>query len=317
MTRCGITRFEERDIDLLLAEELAVNRAFARWLLSFDPTAPKVTLPAATSNISVHQDGSEADVVADFARIDGGKHRVFIEDKINAPLMDEQLERYVRRAQGDIRMERYTSASIFLVAPANYQVPLPDGVRRITFEQIAAAFPQHLPDARGQWRGDLFLRARPVGSASARDAQVKQDDPYIAEWWNAVYAKLENRHPSYFVHRTQYPRSTYFAPGRTDQPNSIRVDFKGHRGEVDLAFKEWTRANLEVKLKDLPPPPGVVIGNPPSKQSKGSAALRISGMEKVLISDGFDVIDGPMMALYDATRSLLDYWSDHMRHLTK
>jgi predicted dithiol-disulfide oxidoreductase (DUF899 family) len=78
---CHISNFQERDIDLLLAEELRMNNDFATWFTNQVAPDVQVGVPAFRTRISVVEDGSESDVVACFHREDGGVHRVFIEDK--------------------------------------------------------------------------------------------------------------------------------------------------------------------------------------------------------------------------------------------
>jgi hypothetical protein len=90
---CGINNLFERDIDLLLAEEIRVNSDFGRWVMEKFGLTDSLRFPAITTNVSVCEDGSEADVLAIFETVAGSTHRLFVENKIDARLMPEQLER--------------------------------------------------------------------------------------------------------------------------------------------------------------------------------------------------------------------------------
>ncbi len=57
---CGINKFVERDIDMLVAEELRVNAAFCDWLMNEFGKSEDLILPALGTNVSVVEDGSEA-----------------------------------------------------------------------------------------------------------------------------------------------------------------------------------------------------------------------------------------------------------------
>ena len=61
---CGINKLVERDIDMLVAEELRVSVAFCKWITGQFGQVSILDLPAICTNVSVVEDGSEADVVA-------------------------------------------------------------------------------------------------------------------------------------------------------------------------------------------------------------------------------------------------------------
>lgn len=304
-TLCHITNFQERDIDLLLAEELRVNAKFAKWFTQ--QVAPNIPIDttAYRTRVSVVEDGSEADVVACFHRADGGVHRIFIEDKITAQLMPEQLERYQRRALGERTRGVNDSSTVVLFAPASYHAPLPDGVIRMSFEEAAAALEHDNHDTRACYKASFLRAARPIQSVAKRDQRTAEVEPYVAEWWNAVYDMCEREFPGYFLTpKTMYPRSVYFAPRAANMANYIRVDFKGHVGEVDLAFKNIAYADLANAVAGLTLPGKLV-------QNGKSTAIRIDGLSKFVIADGFDVIDTHVLAAFEKTKVLLTFWNEN------
>ena len=302
---CGIHRFVERDIDMLLAEELRVNAAFCKWVLSRFKIHNELILPATHVNVSVAEDGSEADVIATFETVSGGKHRLYIENKIDAMLMPEQLERYVRRAEGDMRRGVVSDCSILFFTPACYmKVILPVGVEQISFEDATEAF-SSFGDLRSQYRASLLMKALPIRTPAARDAHVSSTDPFIKNWWDQVYAMLQLEFPDFFIHRTRYPRSVYFAPSTRGQGGYLRVDFKGNKGEVDLAFKNISAASLADLVSKLSPAPGRIIAN------GRSSAIQIAGLSPFVISDGFGIIQTKVLAAYKATYALLTYWEQN------
>jgi hypothetical protein len=258
---CGINKFVERDVDLLIAEELRVNPDFCAWIFQKLDVQDEFEFPATATNISVVEDGSEADVVATFRSKDGSTHRLFVENKIDASLMPEQLERYVRRAEGEVRKGLVLRYSIVFFTPSNYiKTSLPDVVKQISFEEAANELASY-QDLRSRYRASLLLRSLPLKSSSARDAQVVASDPYIKEWWDRVYAMLEREFPAFFIHKTRYPRSVYFAPQTFGQGRYLRVDFKGHKGEIDLAFKNISADALRRQTSNLIDMPGQIVAN--------------------------------------------------------
>jgi hypothetical protein len=303
---CGINKFVERDIDMMLAEELRVNPEFSRWIMSHFGSTDELAFPAASTNVSVVEDGSEADVVATFITISDEKHRLFIEDKIDAILMPEQLERYVRRGEGEQRRGLIARYSVLFFTPSTYfSATLPSGVVQISFEAAAQELRSRSTDIRSSYRASLLEKALPLWSSAARDKKVVETDPYIKEWWDNVYRMIEREFPQYFRHKARYPRSVYFAPEGPEQAAYLRVDFKGHKGEVDLAFKNISSDALEVVLKKLGPHPGKLVVN------GKSSAIQIAGLQPFVISDGLAIIDTKVRAAYEAAHNLLQFWKSN------
>ena len=299
---CHISNFQERDIDLLLAEELRMNNAFATWFTNQVAHDVQVEVPAFRTRVSVVEDGSESDVIACFHRKDGGIHRIFIEDKITASMMPEQLERYQRRAAAEYARNENQSFSVVLFAPESYRALLPDGVAHVTFGEAAAALDQSADDPRAAYKASFLRAAHPYYSPGSRDRHVAEVEPYVVEWWDAVYEMLDREFPSFFLTpRTRYPRSVYFAPRTSGMADYIRVDFKGHAGEVDLAIKNAGHSELAEALSGLDLPGRLV------KNGK-SSAIRVDGLSKFVISDGFSVIETDVRAAYAATVTLLEFW---------
>lgn len=302
---CGIHKFVERDIDMLLAEELRVSPSFGKWVMSKFGVGDALIFPAIATNVSVVEDGSEADVVATFGTNEGSLHRLFVENKIDAMLMPEQLERYVRRGDGEIRRGLVAKCSVLFFTPSSYLSPvLPPGVQQVSFEQ-AVEFLLLQDDIRSHYRASLLTKALPLGSAVAQDAHVAETDPYIKEWWDSVYLMLEREFPGFFIHKTKYLRSVYFAPETPGQAGYLRVDFKGHKGEVDLAFKNVPAETLQAQVSLTEGMPGKIVAN------GKSSAIQISGLEPFVISDGFAAIDTKVLAAYRAAHDLLTFWKNN------
>lgn len=220
--------------------------------------------------------------------------------------MPEQLERYLRRAEGELRRQLIASFSILFFTPSSYHSTrlFPDCVRRITFEDAASAL-ESQQDLRSRYRASLLTRALPIRTPAARDAYVAATDPYIKKWWDSVYVMLERDFPGFFIHKTRYPRSTYFAPETPGQARYLRIDFKGHKGEVDLAFKNISELALREQVSKMDDLPGQIVSN------GKSTAIQIAGLDPFVISDGAGIIETKVREAYQATYVLLTFWQKH------
>ena len=146
---CDVSGFQERDIDIFLAEELRVNPEFSRWFVQAGGSGFECEHPATKVKINVVEDGSEADVAALFQDTSGRTYRLFVENKITAGKMPEQLERYVRRAKNESERGFTSGWAIKLFSPCTYwDRDCPDGVQNITFEDAAQFLRRSSDDLR-------------------------------------------------------------------------------------------------------------------------------------------------------------------------
>lgn len=305
---CGISRFVERDIDIWIAEELRVNPAFSRWFLGRGGGGFDCEHPAETTDISVVEDGSEADVAVLFRDRQGRPYRLYVENKITAIKMPEQIERYVRRAKNEMNRGETFGWAVKLFTPRNYWDKwCPDGCQHVSFED-AVAFLSTNEDTRTQYKASYLLNAAAIRSQFERDQHNAETQPFIKEWWDAVYNQLEKDFPGYFVHKTKYPASVYFAPATPGFPSKwLRIDFKGHKGEVDLAFKNCDPKRLSLLVRAMPDCPGRMVIN------GKSAAIQISGLPKFVIADGLSIIESHVIPSYQAAHDLMEFWKSRER----
>lgn len=230
---------QERDIDLLLIEQLHVCRTFAEWLTE------RLGLSGAvveTARHSVHRKHGETDVLLIVKLGDEGV-AVMIEDKIGAPMQPDQCERYHLRGRNlceEGAVDRYKTV---LCAPAGYIAGVPKDQRwddRISLEEIAqnlegAAYPGW------EWRHAILL------AAASRQVRAREADSQANHAYDAVIAPLKRAY-RVFV-QTRYPQLQASPQEGRDReyylkaaglPPGIRFKHAFFRGEVSLIFeKAW------------------------------------------------------------------------------
>ena len=155
-----VERKYERDLDLLLAEEFAVNPVFADRFKSRTKFASE---EAAVANFWVSKSNSlgESDLIIVYERPEGSRFALLIEDKVDAALQPEQAQRYRLRAERDTKDGHYSDSELVLCAPSYYlehHSNLDGFDRRISLEQIADMLgPDH--DIRAAYRADFLKKA--------------------------------------------------------------------------------------------------------------------------------------------------------------
>lgn len=110
----------ERDIDLLMMEELSVSEEFQMWLASrvFGEPIYQSNL-GAWHSVTDSQLG-ESDLVFIFESINGSRIAVLIENKIDAPPQPQQGERYRLRGVNGLEEGYWDAFKTCVVAPARY-----------------------------------------------------------------------------------------------------------------------------------------------------------------------------------------------------
>ena len=127
---------QERDIDLLLIEQLHVCRAFAEWFTTRLVLAGAVV---ETARHSVHREHGETDVLV-IVKLENQEVAVMIEDKIGAPMQPDQCERYHLRGRtlcNEGAVDRYKTV---LCAPGGYLAGVPKDQLwdyRVSLEELA------------------------------------------------------------------------------------------------------------------------------------------------------------------------------------
>ena len=118
MIEFKISYVSERDIDLMMVQELSSSIQFTSFVLS------KVNLSEFKKIIQIshslmHPTLGESDIVV---KLDMGTHThaLFIENKIDAPAMQNQYQRYTIRAEEGLQKGEFNAYTILLIAPIRY-----------------------------------------------------------------------------------------------------------------------------------------------------------------------------------------------------
>ncbi len=109
----------ERDIDLLLIEELHVEPAFQRFIVkNILPKFEITSFKGAWHSISTYN--GESDIIAIFSDKNGKRVSVLIENKINAVAQPRQAARYYERGEEGIQSNYWDTFVTCLLVPQDY-----------------------------------------------------------------------------------------------------------------------------------------------------------------------------------------------------
>lgn len=230
----------ERDMDILILEEFISSREFAEIFLRVAGIYGDYTVEQAAHSVRDMNLG-ESDLVF-VLNINGARHAVHIEDKIDAQAMPEQCSRYTQRAEKDVLAGKYDAYSVILVAPEKYLSSNQEAQKyenKVSYEQLRDYFAAK-SDLRSQYKLAVINRTideqknryqwepnfRVVRFCAAMDAYQQEHFPNLPigtqAWW---------RHYQTFL------------------PDTVLV-YKANKGFCDLQFDHCAPQEVYMRVKE-------------------------------------------------------------------
>jgi hypothetical protein len=229
MPQIILPRLYERDIDVLLQEELIFNEHVRNLLAN---ALNLTSMHASECSLSVMDATGETDLVAKYS-CNNRNGILLIENKIDAEFQPLQPERYNERA---IRLMKEGDCDVncLLIAPRRYvdsanQEQLASFAAIISYEDVATAIAKE-GTSRSKHRSGLILRA----IEQARRAYVLVPAPEVGNFWGRVYG----------IASAEFVASIWLllpTKGVNPSGSSLRLDF----------------LHVSPSIGKLPPPPSI------------------------------------------------------------
>ncbi|UTF59135.1 PD-(D/E)XK nuclease family protein [Gilvimarinus sp. DA14] len=246
----GVNKIEavtERDIDLLLLEELNVSHDFSSWLYSV--VTKNYDAPLCTGAWHSISDSSlgESDLVVIY---DNGL-AILIENKIDAFAQPEQGARYKARGLKGIESALWSSFYTCMIAPSLYLKKEKDASEysaRLSYEEVSnwlKSFNQS--DRRAKYRAYILQEAI---EQNRRGYTINPDERVTEFWLNywklatQKYPELEMKRPGIKPANSDWPD---FRPSTLKK--GLSIVHKLERGDIDLQIPGFSD-NLEY-LKNI------------------------------------------------------------------
>ena len=227
----------ERDIDLLLLEELHVSTAFRNWIVGqtfCQEICCKLFLGAWHS--VTHQTFGESDLLLLFADIQGNKTALLIENKIDAAPQTEQGARYRLRGQAGLDDGLWAKFRTCMIAPKAYLDGTSDARAydvQLSYEQISDWFQQQAgSNDRSAYKARIVQEAIEQNRRGYRPTPHAAVTKFWSNYWHlasAEFPQLQMKQPGRVPAESDWPqfRNPALGPGR-------RIVHKLADGVVDL-----------------------------------------------------------------------------------
>jgi len=149
----------ERDIDLVLLEELNVSERFANWLVTRVTGIPSQLQPIGAWHSVSDSVLGESDLIFIYESDDSSHQAVLIENKVDAQAQPEQAVRYGQRGNVGIESGHWVDFTTCLVAPQKYLNANSEIYQtQISYEEIMAYFASE-SNSRGIYKAKLIKSA--------------------------------------------------------------------------------------------------------------------------------------------------------------
>ena len=228
----------ERDMDLFLMRKLS-DISFLKdiFLNKINCINNEVSILNITHSVST-EDG-ESDIEVLLVDEKNKKIALLIEDKINAPAMEDQARRYIIR--GDKGKERgdYEEYYVFIVAPQKYLDGNTEAGKypnKISYESIKKWLESS--DSKNPFEISLINRALDV----SKHGYVTLYNKTVTDFWDRLYDYVEKHYPGQFrIHgKKGLEKSGNPAQWITITCNNqFGIQIKSDRGYVDLEIRNY------------------------------------------------------------------------------
>ena len=264
----------ERDVDLLLLEEIHCSNLFRDWFLKqirIESTS-KETFVGAWHSV-IHPTLGETDIIIIFKNESGIRVAVLVENKIDAPQQEGQASRYHKRGRAGMTDGKWDTFHTCIVAPKLYlnrTVEASEYDSQVSYEAIRDWFLVKKPvSPRAQYRARLIKKAIEQDRRGYKPIPHEGVTKFWHKYWQLVtseFTLLKMKKPGKVPVNSDWPilKSSELERGR-------RIIHKWKQGFVDLEIASAGSSTEEIKSANA-----IVLDNDMEVVQTGkSASVRI------------------------------------------
>jgi hypothetical protein len=299
----GVT---ERDVDLLLLEELVAQADFRDWFgIQAGLEMPQSLAGAARSVVT---STGESDLEVTYCRGEL-RTRLLVENKIDAAFQRRQADRYAERAQAYLARRECEKVVTLVIAPRSYADSVKGFDRTITYEAVRDWFANA---ATGDSRSLYKLHLLDAAIARGDSGWKMVPDPAATGFWQGYWKQACAEAPALHMPRPgQKPATSSFIVFKGHGfPKGIALLHKVPYGNVDLQFSGQAEridefaATYEGTLEE-----GMTIA-PANK----SVAVRIV-VEPIALESEITAVEWQIRMALQAALRLLSWYKRHVAKL--
>lgn len=233
-----VESIQERDIDLLLLEELYADTAFLDWMINKLQLPRLSTFKGAWRSISDYGLG-ETDILISYQSEKDGIY-ILLENKLDASFQAEQHNRYIQRSARYVDEGKCDIAVEVLVAPEGYCTNQNDFSKCITYEDISAWF-SAAGDARSSFKSELLQ----IAVEKLRRGYSPTNSEVVQQFWHSYWCLQNELLPEFRMKEPKVvPVNSDWPVLAVDALPNIKFYHKWKQGNVDATFTGLTEAQV-------------------------------------------------------------------------
>jgi len=239
-----VESIQERDIDLLLLEELSVNKTFCSWLVK------ELNFPKYSSSINVLRSISdfglgETDILFSY-NSENQKIFVLIENKLDASFQHEQSERYTKRSIQYVNEGHCDQALCVLIAPKLYCKNQTNFQHHLFYEKIAEELV-----AKNTKRSVFKSKLLQIGIEKLRRGYSPINSEIVQNFWQKYFQYKENQYPALSMKKPEIiPHNSDWPILFDNELKNVIFYHKLSQGNIDAAFKGYSES-FEKEIKNV------------------------------------------------------------------
>lgn len=306
MPRIELRGVTERDIDLLLLEELVASAEFRDWFGIQSGLQMPQELDAAARSVLTSTGESDLEVTYRRGEV---RTRLLVENKIDAAFQQRQAERYAERAQAYLARRECEHVVTVVIAPRSYADSVKGFDRKITYEAVREWFENA---ATGDSRSLYKLHLLDAAVARGDTGWKMVPDAAATEFWQSYWRLACAEAPVLNMPRPgQKPATSSFIRFKPHGfPKGIALLHKVPYGNMDLQFSgladriDEFAAKYEGTLEE-----GMTIA-----LANKSIAVRVI-VEPIALESEFTAVEGKIRLALQAALQLLSWYKRHFAKL--
>lgn len=231
---------QERDIDLLIIEELNVSLDFCKWFIN------ELELEAPTSKIKAFRSISdyglgETDILISYS-VENRTNFILVENKIDASFQNNQFERYKKRGENYIKKKECDDCYIVLIAPKSYCENQSNFSNYINYESIKKYFTDK-NDIRADYKSEILS----IAIEKERRGYKAVNSIPVQSFWKSYYEYKISNLKSFRMNKPDIvPFNSDWIQLYSERLNQITFNHKLEKGFIDATIKIIPKLNSEV-----------------------------------------------------------------------
>ena len=238
-----VESIRERDVDLILLEELSTNNSFCDWFIRELDLPILTSVNGAWRSISAFGLG-ETDILFSY-NSNNKKVFILIENKLDIAFQNEQFNRYIQRLNKYLIKKDCDDAFAILIAPKLYCENQNDFENYLTYETISERL-KFYGTKRNLFKSNLLQ----IATEKLRRGYQPVNSISVQNFWHQYWQHKEEKSPTLIMKKPD------IVPHNSDWPmlydhrlKNVVFYHKLGQGNTDATFKGFPE-EIEVKIKE-------------------------------------------------------------------